>query len=414
MAETQRQDEDAVELRLFLEETCCNLCRFLHVDGADTPPEAVKIDREVYMGVPGAFADIRVLPLGGRPFFVEVKFGYNPQRIIRSLARKYGPDAPGAKDAGKVILVVDAGRHADWSAIEAAIRSGLRPGLELEVWDETRLLTLLRERLNVSIQTLCASDLVQVRHAVTRAKAAYAFGPDATGDALESSLMWHFGYWRLRKLFSESGRTKRTLLRPGLYRDVVIVNADLTSFSSYVRDTRDDHVVRDCLTAFYSKSRYQVINAGGMLYQFIGDAVIGLFGIPEADPDNSHLRRALDCALSLVDIGDSVSAKWQRQIDRVQTGSGVHIGIAIGDLQIMSMHPFSRTHMGAIGDPINMTARLHRDTKTSEIVVSNSFYQQLDLDSQAGFDELDQFEARNVGTIRAWKASLERLRNQGH
>ena len=194
---------------------------------------------------------------------------------------------------------------------------------------------------------------------------------------------------------------------------MVIVNADLTSFSSYVRDTRDDHVVRDCLTSFYSKSRYQVINAGGMLYQFIGDAVIGLFGVPEADPDNGHLRRALDCALSLVDIGDSVSAKWQRQIDRVQTGSGVHIGIAIGDLQIMSMHPFSRTHMGAIGDPINMTARLHRDTKTSEIVVSNTFYQQLDLDLQAGFDELDQFEARNVGTIRAWKANLERLRNQG-
>jgi hypothetical protein len=47
-----------------------------------------------------------------------------------------------------------------------------------------------------------------------------------------------------------------------------VLLADLCSFSSYIRDTGDAEVVRESLTAFYSKARYQIINNGGMLYQF--------------------------------------------------------------------------------------------------------------------------------------------------
>ena len=106
---------------------------------------------------------------------------------------------------------------------------------------------------------------------------------------------------------------------PGLYQKVVVVLADLSSYSSYVRDTRNNEVVRYCLTSFYSKARYAVINTGGMLYQFVGDEVSGLFGVPQ--PTKHYLRDALECARAPVDIGNSVSDEWQRQIDRVQRAS---------------------------------------------------------------------------------------------
>jgi adenylate cyclase len=147
-----------------------------------------------------------------------------------------------------------------------------------------------------------------------------------------------------------------------------------------------------------------------MLYQFIGDAIIGLFGVPVGEPGSAHLKRAIDCAMSLVDIGDSVSAEWQRQIDRVQSGSGVHIGMAIGDLQIMPLLPFSRTYMGAVGDPINMTARLQRDTRTSEVMITNTLYHQLDPETESNFDEVGLVEAKNIGTLRAWRMNLEKAR----
>src|SRR5208337_565310 len=126
---------------------------------------------------------------------------------------------------------------------------------------------------------------------------------------------------------------------------------------------------------YYSKARYEILNTGGMMYQFVGDEVIGLYGIP--DHPEGYLESAFDCAKALVDIGDSVSRKWQRHIDRVQKVRGVHVGICIGAMQVVSLRPFSRAHISGIGDVINLAARLMADAGPSQIVASNTYYQVL-------------------------------------
>ena len=40
------------ELRLLLEELCCDLCRFEHVITDNLAPEAIRIDREYWLGTP--------------------------------------------------------------------------------------------------------------------------------------------------------------------------------------------------------------------------------------------------------------------------------------------------------------------------------------------------------------------------
>ena len=138
-----------------------------------------------------------------------------------------------------------------------------------------------------------------------------------------------------------------------------------------------------------------------MLYQFVGDEVIGLFGVPR--PTAESLRAAFACARALVDIGHSVANEWQRQIDRVQSARGVHIGIAMGEVQIVSLRPYGWAHLGAVSDAINMAARLLHDASAGEIVVSNTYYQGLDEALQGDFVELEDIEARNLGRINAWK-----------
>jgi class 3 adenylate cyclase len=403
-------ETDLFELRLFLEEICCNICRFRHVHEDHVAPDAVRIDQEVYLGVEGAFADIRVAaPPVVPPYFVEVKYGYTPDRVVRTMARKYGKDTPAQAGVGRVVLVYDAGRVGNWAEVEAKVRAALRPGLTLEVWDERRLLDLIHAEFDLRIETICAADLLDLRDTIDQSKGVYAFGPDYKGTNLGSTLLWHLDFWHLGRLrdrqLQDSGKfSKRAILPPGLYHDVVVVMADLTGFSSYVRDTRDERVVRDCLTAFYTKARHQVINAGGMLYQFLGDAVIALFGLPDRPDD--YLRHAVDCATSLSQIGDSVSNEWQRQIDRVQTASGVHIGMAIGELQVVSLRPFSRAYIGCVGDSINMAARLMNVAGAAEVVVSNMLYQRLDPALQAAFVAVEPIEAKNVGRIRAWRMHI--------
>jgi hypothetical protein len=116
---------DQSELRLFLEEICSNVCRFRHAGADRILPEAIAVDQEVFLGVPGAYADIRVAAPGLRPYFVEVKYGYSPERILESLHRKYGPRAPLAAGHDRIVLVVDRAAHSNWATIEAAVRGGL-------------------------------------------------------------------------------------------------------------------------------------------------------------------------------------------------------------------------------------------------------------------------------------------------
>jgi class 3 adenylate cyclase len=405
MTKNTEQESFNYQLRLLLEEVCCDLCRVEHVTRDGCLPESVQVDREFSLGRPNAFADIRIAPPAGLPYFVEVKYAYTKDLLGRHLRRKYGPESRAAKWGSKVILVCDTARFSDWPAVLQELQQTLDSALQLEVWDEQMLLAKMRQCFQANCPAISADNLLDVRELIDRAKGYNAFGgPSAeayTHDALKATLLWHFGFWRLRQL-REGGRLMpRDMLPPGNYQGVVVVIADLCSFSSFVRDTADSEIVRESLTSFYSKARYQIINNGGMLYQFVGDEVIGFFGLPEAEAN--AIEKAWETAKALVSIGESVSHHWQRRIDRIQNSGGVHVGMAVGELQIVSLRPFTRVHMGAVGDCINVAARLMSTATEGEIAVSNSYYQLLSEEAQTVFKEMEPVEARNVGRIKAWK-----------
>ena len=101
-------------------------------------------------------------------------------------------------------------------------------------------------------------------------------------------------------------------------------------------------------------------------------------------------------------VGESVSNEWQRQLDRLQPVRGSHIGIALGDLQLLSLRPFSRTYIGAIGDAINIAARLSSSAEPGQIVVSNLVYRDLSADMRKMLREIEPVQGKNVGRIKAW------------
>ena len=78
-------------------------------------------------------------------------------------------------------------------------------------------------------------------------------------------------------------------------------------------------------------------------------------------------------------------------------------GLALGDLQVLSLRPLSRTHMGVIGGSINLAARLNGVAGCDDIVVSNMLHQRLPDDVRAEFLELAPIDAKNIGRVRAWK-----------
>jgi len=402
---TTEQTHFLRQLRLFLEEMCCEICRYQAVGHHDLGAEEVQIAREVDLGIPGAFADIVVRAPGKPTFFVEVKYGYAADRMVEHFIRKYKQPSPSVPDADRIIVVVDRARRSDWSSLEARLRRVTRSELALEFWDEGRLQELVADcfgiELEVNLGSMTNEGLTDLRNAMDDIKWRWAFGERHVESPLKTSLLWHFGYSRLLQLHKAHGFAPEQILPARRFSNAVVLLADLSSFSSFVRDTRDDEVIRDALTTFYSNSRYAVINTGGMICQFVGDEVLALFGVP--DVQDGYVKRALDCARFLLQIGSSVSNRWQREIDRVQPSGGVHIGMAMGDIQSVLYRPFCRSHIGIVGDAVNLGARLLAQAETDEIVVSNTYYRVLSDADQEGFQEMEPLEAKNVGLIKGWK-----------
>ena len=232
--------------------------------------------------------------------------------------------------------------------------------------------------------------------------AQYAFASDSAAPVtpLESQLLWRFCLLAPATDSQSGWALAARHLAAGVYRGVAVVIADLCSFSSFVRDTPDDQIVRDSLTSFYSKARYEVVNRGGMIENFVGDQVLALFGVPTAVPVTSIRRwgRPRPCSASgrryrTGGSGRSIGSSRARAC----------IGVAYGDLQIVALRPSSRTHSTAIADAINVAARLMNMAAAGEILVANSFYQQLSPPQRPAFVPVAPQDARNVGRLRAYR-----------
>ena len=258
---------------------------------------------------------------------------------------------------------------------------------------------MISRHFAVSITDITRDNLYIVREAMDRARWRYAFGDDHKGHPLAEHLLWHLGPDTLR-LACRKGHAPRDILSTGIYSRLIVLTVDLCGFSSYVHQSNNETVVRQMTTAFYSKARYEIHDAGGFMYQFVGDQVIGVFGFPDVYPDPAI--RALACAQAMIEIGESVSQSWSRQVKKTPSSGGAHVALTIGDLNLISLRPFSRRYIGFAGDAINVAARLLDRAGRGEIVISDDLYRNLDPALRESFESQAPVMAKNIGAIPCW------------
>lgn len=394
------------ELGDFVEEICADLCRLECAATVGCEPAQVSVERGLALGT-DAFADILVEAPGAAPFFVENKLAYAPADLVDRLRRKYGQPSPAWRGAQRLAVLIDPESMPPPAELERELRAAIAPGLTVDLWDVAELFARIRTTFDHDITDLSQASLLGVREAIERAHWRRAFDGKFLDDPRAGTLLWHLSPWELARLHRDAGLTPADILEPRTYREVVIVMADLCAFTSYVRDTREPTVIRRRLTEYYSLARHAVLNAGGMLYQFVGDEVVGVFGLHR--PAATAVVQALACVRSLFAVGTSVSRRWQRAIDRVQPSKGVHIGLAMGDLDLMPFRPFSRTHLGFMGEALNLASRLMSEATADQAVATNTFYTAIDDTWRRAFEAIEPIEAKNVGRIQGWRTTREAL-----
>lgn len=132
------------------------------------------------------------------------------------------------------------------------------------------------------------------------------------------------------------------------------------------------------LRRFHTAASNIVIDTDGLVDRLVGDEIIGLY-LPNRGPDHAH--RALHAAFDLLEATGhrSRGGPW------LPVGAAVHTGIAyVGAVGLGHARDFT-----ALGDAVNVAARLASAAGAGEVLVSEDAY------AHAGVD-LGQLEMRRL------------------
>lgn len=151
----------------------------------------------------------------------------------------------------------------------------------------------------------------------------------------------------------------------GERRDVSILFSDLRGFTTISETMAPDKVAAH-LTEYFEAMTAAIFRHRGMVNDFIGDAVMAVFGAPLADPD--HALHAVEAAADMDRALAALNAKWEGLgLPVLRMGIGVHTG------EVFAGNVGGRARMKytIVGDPVNVASRvegLNKETGTTILI----------------------------------------------
>ncbi len=138
----------------------------------------------------------------------------------------------------------------------------------------------------------------------------------------------------------------------GERRKVTVLMADLRSFTPMAEVLPPEEVV-DALNVFLGTIADIVMKHGGTVDNFIGDAMMAVFGVPVAKPDDAAW--AIACAIEMQNSMPSVNAEIEgRGLPDLSMG----IGLSTGEAVAGNIGSEARVKYSVIGSIVNLAARI--------------------------------------------------------
>ena len=146
--------------------------------------------------------------------------------------------------------------------------------------------------------------------------------------------------------------------------EVTVLMSDIRSYSSIAERT-DPSTLAGQLNRHRAEMNRAIIANGGTVMQFVGDAVMAVFGAP--DPMSDHAEKAVAAAVEMHEAQSLVNAEWGEQ---GLEPFGLGIGISTGPVAAALLGSEERIEYSVVGDTVNLTQRLQQWGDPGETVLS--------------------------------------------
>lgn len=158
-------------------------------------------------------------------------------------------------------------------------------------------------------------------------------------------------------------------------RHVSVLMSDISGFSQIAERLEPERVV-ELLNVYLSAMTEVVDDYEGAIDEFIGDAVLVIFGAPLEMKD--HATRASACAVAMQARMKSVSDDLEsRGLPRLEMTAAVNSG----EVVVGTIGSKTRAKYGVVGSPVNLTGRLQSLAVPGEVLISDPTYQATGGDS---------------------------------
>ncbi len=152
----------------------------------------------------------------------------------------------------------------------------------------------------------------------------------------------------------------------GEKRRVTIMMSDLRGFTAISERLPAEHVL-NMINHYLETMTEIILRYQGTIDEFIGDAILVIFGAPILREDDA--RRAVACAVEMQLAMSEVNAR-NRASGYPEVAQG--IGINTGDLVVGNIGSEMRSKYGVVGRNVNLTGRIESYTVGGQILISES------------------------------------------
>ncbi len=204
-----------------------------------------------------------------------------------------------------------------------------------------------------------------------------------------------FGRYLSNEVVESLLQTPEGLKLGGETRKVTLLMSDLRGFTQLADRIPPDRVVR-LLNNYLGTMVDVLLSFQGTIDEFIGDAILAIFGAPVQREDDA--LRAVACAVEMQRAMERVNEFNRREgLPVVEMGIAIHTG----EVVVGNIGSDKRAKYGVVGSPVNLTARIESYTVGGQILVSDRTRREGGADLSVGTEVVVQMKGFEK-PVSAW------------